>query len=330
MSARPRTPLARLNPKRLLVAFAAVATAGLSLFTWHHFADEPTKGKIERGTLAVVDIVRENRGTPEELVFWLDLVADAMPVARGRGVPAQAPESGAETTDKFSPWGEPECARKLTRLTNIGFAVGYDERSKNPAWVAYKVTEPRHKLTPRPAGFETDLRTTARVRNSAYSHSGYDRGHMAPNAAIAMCAGEAAQKETFRLSNITPQLHGLNDGLWRAMEQRILHRYPRRFKEVWVTCGPVFDNTGAPRLLREGVRVPDAFYLIVADRDEATGELRAQGYLMPHREIPEDEDPSIFLTDIRTIETRTGLNFFPLLPSAGQDALELPKPIKAW
>ena len=86
MSARRRTPLAKLNPKRLALAFAAVAATGGALFTWHHFADDPTKGKIETGALAVVDLVRESRATPDELVFWLDLVADAMPVARGRGV----------------------------------------------------------------------------------------------------------------------------------------------------------------------------------------------------------------------------------------------------
>ena len=330
MSARRRTPLAKLNPKRLALAFAAVAATGGALFTWHHFADDPTKGKIETGALAVVDLVRESRATPDELVFWLDLVADAMPVARGRGVPAPAPDTDGAPDAKFNPWGAPQSARTLTSLKNIGFAVGYDERRKNPAWVAYKVTAPRFPLGPRPPGFEPDNRTTARVRSTALSHSGFDRGHMAPNAAIGVCYGADAQRETFRMSNITPQLHGLNDGLWRAMEQRILHRYPRRFKEVWVTCGPVFDNTQSPQLLREGVWIPDAFFLIVADRDEDSGELRAQAYLMPHREIPENEDPATFLTDIRTVEARTGLNFFPALPPVQQDALERTKAIKAW
>lgn len=326
MSARRRTSLGKLNPKRLLFAFAAVATAGAGLFTWHHFADDATKGKIETGTLLIIDVVREHRGTPPELVFWLDAVADAMPVARGRGVPAPAQNGD----DPLNPWGSPRYDRSLTMLKNTGFCIGYDERRKNPAWVTYKVVEPHFPLSPRPAGFEPDPRTASQVRSTAFSHSGFDRGHMAPNNAIAVCYGEKAQRETFRLSNITPQLHGLNDGLWRAMEQRILHRYPRRFKEVWVTCGPVFDHSEAPRKIREGVWVPDAFYLIVADRDEETGELRAQAYLMPHRDIAESESPEVFLSDIRTIETRTGLDFFPSLPSDRQDALEKAKAIKTW
>jgi endonuclease G len=319
--------LAKLNPKKLIIAFAGVATCGLSLFTWHHFADDVTKGKIETGTLAVVDVLRENRITPPELVFWLDLVADGMPMVRGRGVSVTTADLGGE---KFTPGGAPLCERQLTPLRNTGYVVGYDERRKNPAWVSYKVMTPRFDMTPRPSSFEPDNRTSARIRTTAYSHSGYDRGHMAPNNAINLCYGTEAQRETFRMSNITPQLHALNDGLWRAMEQRVLRRYPRRFKEVWVTCGPVFENPDRVQKIREGVWVPDAFFMIVTDRDEDTGELRAQAYLVPQRDISENEDPSDFLTPIRTIETKTGLNFFPNLPTKSQESLETPKALKAW
>lgn len=318
---------ARLNPKKLLIAFAATVLSGLSLFTWHHFADDVTKGKIETGTLVVADVLRENRHTPPELVFWLDLVADGMPMVRGRGVAVTPADLGDE---KFTPGGAPRCERPLTPLNNIGYVVGYDERRKNPAWVSYKVMAPRFGAEPRPASFEPDNRTASRVRSTAYAHSGYDRGHMAPNNAVNLCYGPEAQRETFRMSNVTPQLHALNDGLWRAMEQRVLRRYPRRFKEVWVTCGPVFENPGRPQKIREGVWVPDAFFLIVTDRDEDTGELRAQAYLVPQRPIPEDEDPSAYLTEIRTVEKKTGLNFFPSLPAKSQDALETTKAIKAW
>ncbi len=322
-----RLPLARLNPKKLLIALVGMVISGLSLFTWHHFADDVTKGKIETGTLLVVDVLRENRHTPSELVFWLDLVADGMPMVRGRGVSVSQADLGDE---KFTPGGAPLCERPLTPLRNTGYVVGYDERRKNPAWVSYQVMTPRFETTPRPASFEPDNRTTARIRSTAYSHSGYDRGHMAPNNAINLCHGPEAQRETFRMSNITPQLHALNDGLWRALEQRVLRRYPRRFKEVWVTCGPVFENSDRPQKIREGVWVPDAFYMIVTDRDEDTGELRAQAYLVPQREISESEDPTNYLTDIRAIEKRTGLNFFPNLPPKSQDTLESTKAIKAW
>lgn len=322
-----RINLLKLNPKKLLVAFAGVATCGLGLFTWHHFADDETKGKIEVGTLVVVDVLRENRHTPGELVFLLDIVADAMPMVRGHGVAVSKDELG---DDKFTPGGAPRCDHPLTPLANIGYAVGYDEDRRNPAWVAYKAFAPKFPQDPRPAGFEVDRRTRARIRSTAYEHSGYDRGHMAPNNAIDLCYGREAQKETFLMSNVTPQLHALNAGFWKELEQRILRRYPRRFGEVWVVCGPVFDNPAESQRLREGVLVPDAFFLIATDRDESTGELRSQAYLVPQRAIPENDDPTDYLTDIRLIERKTGLNFFPKLPQQAQDALEKNKALKAW
>ncbi len=55
-----------------------------------------------------------------------------------------------------------------------------------------------------------DTLTIAKVTHNDYTHSGYDRGHMAPNYAIATRYGQEAQKETFLMSNIVPQLGNLN------------------------------------------------------------------------------------------------------------------------
>lgn len=313
----------------MVLAFVGV-TASLGIVgVVHHFAGDETKAKIESGTLAVMDLVRENRATPQEVVFWLDLAADAMPLMRGRGV-ATTDAERATPDDNLPPGGAPRCARPLTRLRNIGYDAGYDETRRTPAWAAYRAFAPAHPAPPRPKYFETDTRTRARVDPAWYSHSGYDRGHMAPNHAVAVCRGATAQRETFLMSNIAPQIHGLNDGLWRVMEQRIISRYPARFKSVNVVCGPVYDHADHPKTIRGGVWVPDAFFLVVTDTDEDSGELRAQAYLVPHREIAESEDMSDYLTDIRTIETRTGLNFFPDLPSEKQNALETAKALKAW
>ena len=324
MTRRRKIAPARLSSKRLAQAFVIVALPLTSVFIWHRFADEPTQGRIEIGTLAVVDLVRENRRTPHEIVFWLDLVADAMPVVRGRAVAVDRAVAGND----FSECGAPVANRPLTTLHNLGYDVGYDETLRNPVWVSYKVFAPRFPDHARPRDFETDRRTLARVESRDYAHSGYDRGHMAPNNAICLDYGTSAQRETFLMSNIAPQRHALNAGLWKTMEQRILRRYPARFTEVRVTCGPVFDGT--PRYIGGRVRVPDAFYLIVSDRDDTTGELRAQAYLVPAGQEAAEADPSDYLTEIRSIERRTGLNFFPRLPAASQDRLETAKAIKAW
>ena len=200
-------------------------------------------------------------------------------------------------------------------------------RLRNPRWAAYHVRDlPRIPVPkPRPEKFEADRRTASRVGSESYSGSGYDRGHMAPNYAIATRHGEAAQRETFLMSNITPQRHALNAGLWRELETRIATSWPARYGEVWVIVGPVFGEK--PRTLRGGVAVPEAFFMIIID--EQDGRLRTLAFLVP-QETPEGADPARHLTTIDEIERRTGLDFLPELDAEAQRAIESQRAARVW
>ena len=50
-----------------------------------------------------------------------------------------------------------------------------------------------------------------------YLNSGYDRGHMCPDEDN-KCQGQLVQSECFYFSNIAPQPHGLNGGIWKTLE----------------------------------------------------------------------------------------------------------------
>jgi endonuclease G len=212
-------------------------------------------------------------------------------------------------------------------LQNQAYVVGYSESLGNPVWAAYRVQD-RKTLGPppaRPDRFETDLRTVARVSPDDYTNSGYDRGHMAPNYAIASRHGEAAQRETFLMSNITPQRPTLNAGLWKELEMKIATSYPARYGEVWVLTGPVFGPR--PQKLRGGVAVPEAFYLIVID--EIEGKLRTQAFLIP-QDAPREAEPERFLTSIEEIQRRTGLDFLSELDDATERAVEARQANRVW
>jgi endonuclease G len=212
-------------------------------------------------------------------------------------------------------------------LTNHGYAVGYSDALGDPVWAAYHVRDLAHFPTPaaRPEKFEVDRRTAARIMPEDYANSGYDRGHMAPNYAIATHYGTAAQRETFLMSNITPQLHSLNAGLWKELEMKIATSYPARYGEVWVFTGPVFG--ASPKKLRGGVAVPEAFFLIVIDENE--GKLRTLAFIVP-QEAPAEADPERYLTRIEEIQRRTGLDFLPELDDASQKQVEAQKASRVW
>jgi endonuclease G len=215
-------------------------------------------------------------------------------------------------------------ANPVRVLVNTGYVAGYSDALGNPLWAAYRMADIELKeAPPRPEDFRTDVRTAARIDPAVYNRSGYDRGHLAPNYAIATRYGVPAQEETFLMSNITPQKHGLNAGLWKALEQKIATSYPGRFGEVWVIAGPVFG--ARPPRLQQRVAVPEAFYMIIVD--ESDGRVRATAFLFPQEP---GEGLDRHLVTIDELEQRTGLDFLAALPDDAEQALESKKAARAW
>lgn len=109
--------------------------------------------------------------------------------------------------------GIPEAHNKWQPITwtrifrNYGFIVGYSDLRGNPLWVSYQI-HPIPENTPsykRPPRFRSDWRNLNLITHDTYTHSGYDRGHMAPNYAISHLYGQKGQLDTFLMTNITPQ-----------------------------------------------------------------------------------------------------------------------------
>lgn len=221
--------------------------------------------------------------------------------------------------------GTPAGSAGFRTLPNQGYVVGYNDALGNPLWAAYRMTDIEVKDSPpRPDDFHVDTRTVARIESSVYNRSGYDRGHLAPNYAIATHYGKQAQEETFLMSNITPQKHSLNAGLWKTLEQKIATNYPGRFGEVWVIAGPIFS--ARPERLQRRVAVPEAFYMIIVD--ESDNRVRAEAFILPQDATGADLDR--YLVTIDEIEKRTGLDFLPTLPDDAENALEAKKVARVW
>lgn len=219
-------------------------------------------------------------------------------------------------------------ASKITVIHNLGYSVGYDEDRKNPAWVAYRLfaVPVDTRVEDRPSQFNVDLRTAAQVRSEDYTGSGFDRGHMAPNFGIARCYGPIAQIQTFLMSNIAPQRHALNAGPWKNIEMLEATDYAQHCEEIWVICGSVFNG----KIIREipsGVPIPDAFYKIIID--EQHGALRVLAFLFSQNSSGKTK-PEEALCSVDTIETNTGMDFFPELPEAIQKQLESTVPNGLW
>lgn len=314
----------------------ALRRAGLALFAlwgallvfWVAYEWQDPRGKehFQHAMLDVVDWVRDSSLAPVAVVDALDDWADTLPIVVGTPVAVPAPAA-----DDPSPFGDPR-GLNLLPLANPGYEVGYDEADKLPRWAAYAVFPRVFDLPDRPSRFRVDPRTESRVRTELYTRSGFDRGHLAPNYALAVCHGPEAQQASFLMSNVVPQHHALNAGLWRDLEVRIADRYARRYGRVWVAAGPVFRPGVPARRIGHpdvAIRVPDAFWLVVAERTDS-GSLRSFALVVPHEPIWRARDLRPYLVPVDEVERLTGLDLFPDLPEPAQSRLEKLVAPRVW
>lgn len=212
------------------------------------------------------------------------------------------------------------------RIVDRGdFIIGWSPSLRHPLWVAYHVpAEKAYEAGKRP-GFRADPAISGSPAATWYKGSGYDRGHMAPNYAIATRFGTDAQKKTFYMSNIAPQRPGLNRGPWREMEHRIADLWTAKYGEIWVIVGCVPGDEETR--LESGVDAPKAFWqVIVAQTAEG---VRALAVYMPQN-IPYSAFPVHNIVTIDELERRTGLDFFPDLPDFLEKPLEADLPTRLW
>ena len=206
------------------------------------------------------------------------------------------------------------------------FVVGWSPRLQHPVWVAYHVpAAAEHEVGPRP-NFCKDPSVPSSPSASTYERSGYDRGHMAPNFAIASRFGAAQQKQTFLMSNIAPQSPALNRGVWKNIEHRISSLWTARWGEVWVIVGCISDEAGKKFGLTN-IDVPEKFYQVVVAQQDL--DVRAFAVVFDQN-ADWDAWPTHSIVTIDELEEMTGLDFLPELPEFIQRPLESERPTRLW
>ena len=209
------------------------------------------------------------------------------------------------------------------------FVVGWSDSLRHPVWVAYHVpAEAKFEVGKRPS-FRKDRAVPEAPASSAYDRSGYDRGHMAPNHAIATRFGPDSQAKTFLMSNIAPQSPALNRGPWRELERRIADLWTQRWGESWVICGAISGDNPRSRETLGGthVDVPEKFWMLtVAQQDQ---DVRALALMLPQT-VGYGDFPTHRIVTIDDLEEMTGFDLLPELPSYLQQALEADRPTRLW
>ncbi len=206
------------------------------------------------------------------------------------------------------------------------FVVGYSPSLGHAAWTAYHVpAASAYEAGERP-GFRKDPDAPSCPAAGAYARTGYDRGHLAPNHAIATRFGPEVQRKTFYMTNVAPQRPSLNRGPWRFVERLLADVWTHRYGEIWVIAGTI-PSVSSERLSGTAVDVPSACWqLLVAQTDEG---VRALAVVLPQT-VRYGEFPVHYLVTVDELEQMTGYDFLPELPGFIQSALEADRPTRLW
>lgn len=284
---------------------------------------------------------REARGIASTITLSLKLSSLVLAAqlltacaARPPAEPSQTtPTDGSRAQSEWVPPGgraKTDALRDETiLLQSAAYEVIYSETKRNPLVVSYYLRPQSKGDQPcaRPSRFLRDDRTRSRVKERAFQNTGYDKGHLAPNAPIGKRYGCEPQRETFLLSNIAPQLPGLNQRTWASFEAVADTVYANDFNGVWVMTGPIFDPAQIVTLCGTPVEVPSAFWKIVVRR---VGEGIDTVALIMSQQERSAKPIGAFITTIDDIEARTGINFFAGLPKAEEQAVESRCASEAW
>ncbi len=207
------------------------------------------------------------------------------------------------------------------------YFLSYSERDEQAEWVSYELTydEVTNQSAKKEDYFTDDpIIETGSATYSDYSGTGYDRGHMAPSADFRF--DKTAQLECYHMSNMSPQIHDFNAGLWNDLEGQTRY-WARLYDRVYVVSGPLLTGNEqkltkkkGDRTIKTKVSIPTHHFKIVFDYSNKKHP-KMIAFLMPNEKGLKGKIMDYAMT-VRDLEKKTGIDFFQNMPRQTQDYLE--------
>ena len=210
-------------------------------------------------------------------------------------------------------------------VTRANYELSYNEEHEQANWVYYTLeTKQLKNCVKRDDSFKPDpMVLTGSADLEDYRATGYDRGHLLP--AGDMKFEKQAMKDTFYLSNISPQPPAFNRGLWANLEN-LVRAWALRYSKVWIVTGPILHK-GLSKIGRvNDVSVPEEFYKVIIRKEGS--KYKGIGFIMqtslPHNFL------AGYAVDINTVEKLSGIDFFPFLKGKDEKDAEAVLDFPGW
>lgn len=186
------------------------------------------------------------------------------------------------------------------------YTLSYVEKYELAEWTAYMLNKDllNKPNVDRFQNFIPDYNVSTRSSfYSDYANSGYNRGHLVP--AGDMAFDTVAMRESFYMSNITPQHRAFNNGIWKELEENI-RDWTYKSETLYIITGPVLTNPITTIGIENRVTVPSAFYKVIMDY--SSPEKKGIAFIIPNELSVQRLEQ--YMCTIDDVERETGLDFF--------------------
>src|SRR6185369_12255157 len=216
------------------------------------------------------------------------------------------------------------------------FSISYNRDKGGPNWVSWHLTDEWIGSLARVDTFRADPAvppTWYRVLGTDFSGSGFDRGHMTPNADRDKETSIPINQATFLMSNMVAQAPDNNQGPWADLEGFLRTLLPAN--ELYIVAGPAGvggtgSNGGVTTTIANGhVTVPSSTWKVVLvipkgdnDISRVTAATRTIAVIMPNIQGIRNVDWHTYLTTVDAVENLTGYDFFANVPDAIENSIE--------
>jgi endonuclease G len=115
-------------------------------------------------------------------------------------------------------------------------------------------------------------------------------------------------KESFYMSNISPQVPGFNRGIWKVLEEKVRDK-ARSGSHLFICAGPLLGDTLKRHIgVRNAVTIPDYFFKAIVD---TVGIDRGIAFIIPNQSSK--SSLSTFAVTIDYLEAILSRDLFPAL-----------------
>lgn len=213
------------------------------------------------------------------------------------------------------------------------YTLSYSRDRGTPNWVSWHVNQDWIGMAPRQDDFRADNTLPAgwyRVGPTAYSSSGFDRGHNVPSADRTKSVAD--NSATFLMTNMIPQAPKNNQETWANLED-YTRDLVRDGNEVYVVMGAYgvggTGSNGKKQTLADGkVTVPAQIWKVMVvlpegpdDLTRITSNTRVIAVDTPNSQTVR-ADWGSYRTSVDAIERATGYDLLTALSSSLQTTLE--------